>query len=189
MRLVILVTITAFSILLNGCVLDKLFHKNTPKQVVNNHYYEVATTDYENTQEVVKKPKKVAKKEVKVKKVAAAKPKEIKSIKKYSKKSKITTKKRVKVAKKKITKTKTTKKSKRYYSKKNQKSKKTKYTKKSTKAKKYKYTKKSKKYRKKRIKILAYEPYSVEKNEGDPELLGPQTTFNKNPLKKLKKRL
>jgi len=46
-----------------------------------------------------------------------------------------------------------------------------------------KYYSKRKKYIKK---FIAYEPYSLEKNELDPELLGPQTTFTNNPLIKKK---
>ena len=47
--------------------------------------------------------------------------------------------------------------------------------------------KRKKKYSKKRKHIskkikLKPEPYSIEKNERDPELLGPQTTISSNPL-------
>jgi hypothetical protein len=87
--------------------------------------------------------------------------------KKYSKKYYAKKKKRVKY---------TNKKTKKYYAKKR---KKLKYTKKKMK----KYYTKRKKYIKK---FIAYEPYSLERNELDPELLGPQTTITKNPLLKKK---
>ena len=51
-------------------------------------------------------------------------------------------------------------------------------TKKSTKR---KITKQKKK---KRVKKPVVEPYSIEKDEADPELLGPQTTLKSNPLTK-----
>ena len=41
-----------------------------------------------------------------------------------------------------------------------------------------------KKVTKKRVKKIIAEPYSIEKNEADPELLGPQTTLESNPLTK-----
>ena len=70
--------------------------------------------------------------------------------------------------------------------KKNKKRKTTKKKKKYTKKKKrVKTTKKKKKYTKsKKVKKIAPEPYSIEKNEEDPELLGPQTTLKSNPLSK-----
>jgi hypothetical protein len=37
---------------------------------------------------------------------------------------------------------------------------------------------------KKRVKKAVIEPYSIEKDESDPELLGPQTTLKSNPLTK-----
>ena len=56
----------------------------------------------------------------------------------------------------------------------------------STKSVKKKYTKKkkhisNKKHVAKKVKIKP-EPYSIEKDEQDPELLGPQTTMDSNPL-------
>ncbi len=38
----------------------------------------------------------------------------------------------------------------------------------------------------KKSKKSTYEPYSLEEGNSDPELLGPQTTLEKNPLKKEK---
>ena len=37
---------------------------------------------------------------------------------------------------------------------------------------------------KKKVHKIVDEPYSIEKNEHDPELLGPQTTLKSNPLEK-----
>jgi len=52
--------------------------------------------------------------------------------------------------------------------------------------KKHKKIVKKHKYAKKKVTIKP-EPYSIEKNEGDPELLGPQTTLKANPLSKIEK--
>jgi len=50
-----------------------------------------------------------------------------------------------------------------------------------------KRVKKSKKrVKKRRAHKIAPEPYSIEKNEADPELLGPQTTLDSNPLERKK---
>jgi len=49
-----------------------------------------------------------------------------------------------------------------------------------------KRTVKKRKYVKKKV-IIKPEPYSIEKNEADPELLGPQTTLKSNPLSKNEK--
>jgi len=59
-----------------------------------------------------------------------------------------------------------------------------KYTKKSSINKTKKVQKKRKKVNKnrKKVKKVTHEPYSIEKNEADPELLGPQTTLKENPL-------
>ncbi len=51
--------------------------------------------------------------------------------------------------------------------------------------KKKKYIKKHKRVKTK-VKKVYKEPYSIEKNEADPELLGPQTTLKSNPLSKAK---
>jgi len=48
--------------------------------------------------------------------------------------------------------------------------------------KKSKVAKKVKHKRKQIAKKIAPEPYSIKKNESDPELLGPQTTLDSNPL-------
>ncbi len=61
-----------------------------------------------------------------------------------------------------------------------------KYKKKTTKITKYK--KRSTKH-KKRVAKVTQEPYSIEKNEADPELLGPQTTLESNPLTEVKKKI
>ncbi len=56
---------------------------------------------------------------------------------------------------------------------------------KSKKSKKKTYIKKHTKTKKvSKSKVLAPEPYSIEKHEKDPELLGPQTTLKSNPLTK-----
>lgn len=39
-------------------------------------------------------------------------------------------------------------------------------------------------HKKKLVEKMAPEPYSIEKHESDPELLGPQTTLKSNPLTK-----
>ena len=50
-----------------------------------------------------------------------------------------------------------------------------------------KRVKKSKKrVKKRRAHKIVPEPYSIEKNEADPELLGPQTTLDSNPLERKK---
>ena len=54
--------------------------------------------------------------------------------------------------------------------------------KKSSKVSKSKVVKKVKHKRKHRVKKVVPEPYSIKKNESDPELLGPQTTLDSNPL-------
>lgn len=51
-----------------------------------------------------------------------------------------------------------------------------------------KVAKKSKvKHIKKKTTKIKPEPYSIEKDETDPELLGPQSTLDSNPLKRVKK--
>ncbi len=124
MRIYTLITILTISILMNGCLLDRIKQRLSVKKQIQNKQKVVQT----QTVKEYKAPQVIEEKKVITKKVK----KKVKKSKKVSKKS-------------------------------------------------YK-TKKI--HKKKHIHKIEPEPYSIKKNEADPELLGPQTTLKSNPLSK-----
>ena len=152
----ILIILSAF--IFSGCIFDKLKKKEYSYVHSKTMYVNTNSVSYKN----YNKPRSTeVKKNSKIKKKKIIKKR--KYIKKVIKKTTIKKDKKRKIVKKKST------------------SRKQKVIKKSKKKHLYRKNNNHKKTYKKRVKKY-FEPYSLEKNELDPELLGPQTTIKKNPL-------
>jgi len=165
MRIYTLLTVFLVSILLNGCIVDRIKQRLAVEKQLETQTQTASVKNQNLGTEAstVKQTYVVAKKVVAKRKVKTYKPsKPTAPIYANPQQTEVKTAKPKAVVKHKAVVKKVKKKS--------------------SKVSKSKVVKKVKHKRKHRVKKVVPEPYSIKKNESDPELLGPQTTLDSNPL-------